>query len=151
MGKEVLKEDLQVLEELIRDAYNKLDPVDKYSYIYDKNMMQSLYGKYPKCFIRLKRRDGGPMGQCVMPYVLPMCNRIGHEDPDIIRLSIKMIQRLMKDDKGAFDINDLKHSLTKLQHHHARYSQPVPTPHRMAGYKANLTRMFKNISNYLDQ
>ena len=144
------KKEFELLEELIRTAYKNLDPVDKYSYLYHKNTVKQLQGEKPNCFLALRRRsDGGRMGQPLNTYMLPVCNRAGFEDPDIINLSIKMIKRLMNDDRGQFDINDLKSALTKLQHKHDVYSKDVPKPATMAGYKANTTRMFNRIKDYL--
>lgn len=150
MGKENLKEEFKMLNELIRTAYQHLDPVDKYSYLYHRNMLRTMYGDHPKCFVRLRRDDGGPMGQPKIPYVLPLCNRAGYYDPDIIGLSIKMVRKLMhQQGAGKFGVNDLQAALDKLDHYHNRYSKPVPKPHDMAGRKANISRMFHNIGNHL--
>lgn len=143
------KKDLKILEELIRTAYKQLDPVDKYSYLYHKNMVRTLMGDKPKCFIKLKRKDGGRMGQPLDDYVLPVCNRAGFEDPDIIKLSIKAVRRLMDDETGRFDTNQLQSTLSRLQHKMDVYSKDVPKPAKMAGHKANMTRMFNNIKTYL--
>ena len=152
MGKDTIKEDLEILRELIRTAYNHLDPVDKFSFLYHKKIMQKLYGKHPKCFLNLKRADGGPMGQPVMPYVLPVCNRSGIYDPDVIRVSMKMVKRLMdQEGAGRFDINDLQVTLDKLDRYHNRYAKEIPKPHNMAGRKANMSRMFNNIGKHLDK
>jgi len=144
------KKEFEMLDELIRTAYQNLDPVDKYSYLYHKNMVKALQGEKPDCFLALRRNsDGGRMGQSLDPYMIPICNRAGFEDPDIINLSLKMVKRLMDDDTGQFDINDLKSALTRLQHRHDIFSKPVPKPPNMAGHKANTTRIFNNIIKYL--
>jgi len=144
------KGEFKVIQELIRNAYNQLDPVDKFSYLYKKNMVDTLYGKKPDCFLALKRlEDGGRMGQELNPYLLPICNRAGFEDPDIIKYSLEKIQQLMDDESGQFDTNDLQKALSSLQHRHDVYSKEVPKPARTAGYKANTTRMFNNIKNHL--
>lgn len=143
------KKEFELLEELIRTAYKNLDPVDKYSYLYHKNMVNALMGEKPDCFIILKRKDGGRMGQDTRTYNLPICNRAGFEDPDIIKLSLKMVKRLMNDDTGQFDTNDLQSALSRLQHRFDVFSKEVPKPAHMAGYKANTTRMFNNIKKHL--
>lgn len=147
----LLQEEKQILEELIRSVIDKIDPVDKYSYLYHKNIVQGLYGKRPACFVSLCRKDGGRMGQPLIPYILPICNRMGHTDPDIINFSIKMVKKLMRDKADQFDVNDLNSALSKLQHHHDRYSKEVPVSHKMAGHKANVTRMFNNIGKHLNK
>jgi len=146
----MVEKEFKILNELIRSAYNALDPVDKYSYLYHKNIVDSLYGRKPECFLSLKRKeDGGPMGQNLDPYLIPVCNRAGFEDRDIIKLSLQKVQQMIEDEDGNIDINDLKSALTRLQHRHNVYSKTIPKPAHMAGHKANTTRMLNNIKKYL--
>ncbi len=143
------KDPYEILQELIRTAYSHLEPVDKYSYLYNKGIVQRLQGERPKCFMKLTRKDGGPMGQPLAPYHVPVCNRAGFEDPDIISLSIKFVQKLMSDKVDAYDINDLKGLLGRLQHKRNVFSKDIPHPPNMAGRKANMTRMFNNIEKHM--
>jgi len=136
--------EIEMLNELIRNVYNKLDPVDKFKYLTDKNIMNTLQGEKPKCFLRLNR-----IGQDISPYMLPLCNRAGFEDKDIISLSIKMVNKFISDKNDTFDVNDLNSALSKLQHKHSVFSKEIPHPANMAGHKSNTTRLFNNIKSHL--
>ena len=136
--------EIEILQELIRSIYDKIDPVDKFKYLTDKKITSILHGEKPKCFLSLPR-----IGQDISPYLLPVCNRAGFEDSDIISLSIKLVQKLMTDKNDAYDINDLNTTLSKLQHKHSVFSKKIPHPANMAGHKSNTTRMFNNIRNHL--
>jgi hypothetical protein len=138
--------ELEMLQELIRSVYDKIDPVDKFKYLTDKHIMKTLQGEKPKCFMKLNR-----IGQDVSAYMLPICNRAGFEDADIISLSMKLVQKLMSDKVGEFDVNDLNTALSKLQHKHNVFSKKIPHPANMAGHKSNTTRLFNNIKNHLNK
>lgn len=140
-----MTKELQNLEELIRLAsQNLLTKKDKLLYITRPELRDKLYGKFPECFISLKR-----MGRDTTPYLLPICNRAGMIDPDVIEISVKVIQRLLADPTGMYDINQLQTILDKLDRMKARYKKTVPKPPRQAGRKAVVTRMFNNIKNHL--
>lgn len=140
-----MTKELQNLEELIRLAsQNLLTKKDKLLYITRPELRDKLYGKFPECFISLKR-----MGRDTTPYLLPICNRVGMIDPDIIEISVKVVQRLMADPSGIYDINQLQTILDKLDRMKARYKKTVPKPPRQAGRKAVVTRMFNNIKKHL--
>ena len=137
--------DLEILEELIRRANQLINPEDSLSYLLKKDIRDRLYGSKPKCFIKLQ-----PTGQDVSAYLLPICNRAGIEDPKVINVSIKVVQKLMGDGKGKFDINTLQTILNSLQHRHNTFNKEIPKPASPAARKAQVTRMFKNIKQYLD-
>lgn len=140
-----MAKELQNLEELIRLAsQHLLTKEDKLLYITRPEIRDRLYGKYPKCFISLKK-----MGRDTSSYLLPLCNRVGMIDPDVIEISVKVIQRLMSDPSGMYDINQLQTILDKLDRMKARYKKDVPKPPQQAGRKAVVTRMFNNIKNHL--
>lgn len=136
--------EMEILQELIRSIYDKIDPVDKFKYLTDKKIMDILHGEKPGCFMSLPR-----IGQDVSAYLLPICNRAGFEDVDIISLSIKLVQKLLSDKSDAFDVNDLNITLSKLQHKHNVFSKKIPHPAKMAGHKSNTTRLFNNIKSHL--
>lgn len=138
--------ELELLQELIRSVYDKLDPVDKFKYLTDKKIRDTLHGEKPKCFMNLPR-----IGQDVSPYLIPICNRAGFEDADIISLSIKLVQKLMTDKSSGYDVNDLNTALSKLQHKHNVFVKKIPHPANMAGFKSNTTRLFNNIKNHLNK
>lgn len=140
-----MAKELQNLEELIRLAsQHLLTKEDKLLYITRPELRDRLYGKFPECFISLKR-----LGRDTSPYLLPICNRAGMIDPDVIEISVKVIQRLLADPSGMYDINQLQIILDKLDRMKARYKKNVPKPPQQAGRKAVVTRMFNNIKNHL--
>jgi hypothetical protein len=136
---------LKHLEELIRTVSNHiLTKEEKVSYLMDPKLKNSLYGKYPECFISLKR-----MGRDTSAYLLPICNRAGIIDPQVISISRAAVGRLLGDTTGMYDVNDLQGILDKLDRMKSRYSKDVPKPPKAAARKALVTRMFKNINNHI--
>jgi hypothetical protein len=136
--------EIETLQELIRSVYDKIDPVDKFKYLTDKKIVDILHGEKPGCFMSLPR-----IGQDVSAYLLPICNRAGFEDTDIISLSMKLVTKLISDKSDSFDVNDLNSALSKLQHKHNVFSKKIPHPAKMAGHKSNTTRLFNNIKSHL--
>lgn len=140
-----LKEEFKQLSELIRKANELVNPEDSLSYLLKKDIRDRLYGEKPKCFMKLL-----PIGRDTSPYLLPICNRAGIEDPKVIGVSLKVIQKLMDNTNGKFDINALQSILNQLQHRHNTFIKRIPKPATAAAKKAQVTRMFKNIKQYLD-
>lgn len=133
------------IEELIRTASNHLLTQDeRVGYIINPELRKRLYGKFPECFICLKR-----LGRDTSDYLLPLCNRAGIIDPDVISISYKMVGKLLGDESGNYDVNQLNSTLDKLDRMKARYKQSVPKPARAAARKAGVTRMFKNVKDHL--
>lgn len=150
MGKKgnTINEHLELLEELIRTASaNLVGDKDTLEYLQRKDLRDRLQGKFPECFISLKRM--GRIGRNTAGYVLPLCNRAGIIDPTVINISIKVIQRLMNDASGMYDINDLKTILSKLERQKNVYSKQIPKPANQAGRKAVVTRMLNNVKKHL--
>lgn len=139
------KQDLQHLEELIRTVSNHLlTKEEKVGYLMNPDLKNALYGKFPECFISLKR-----MGRDTSAYLLPLCNRAGIIDPEVIKISYAAVGKLLSDPSGMYDVNDLNVILSKLDRMKARYSKDVPKPPQQAGRKAVVTRMFRNIKTHL--
>lgn len=135
------------LEELIRMASNHLlTKEDKIGYLTNPELKKRLYGKFPKCFVSLKR-----MGRDTSAYLLPICNRAGIIDPEVINISYVAVGKLLNDQSGAYDINDLQIILGKLDRMKAKYKKEIPKPSAQAGRKAVVTRMFNNIKNHLSK
>lgn len=136
---------LQHLEELIRTASNHLlTKEEKVGYLMNPVLKNQLYGKFPECFISLKR-----MGRDTSAYLLPLCNRAGIIDPQVIKISYAAVGKLLSDPSGMYDVNDLQQILDKLDRLNSRYSKNVPKPPAPAARKAVVTRMFNNIKNHL--
>lgn len=137
--------ELHKLEELIRMASNHLlTKEDKIGYLTNPELKNRLYGKFPECFISLKR-----MGRDTSAYLLPLCNRAGIIDPEVIGISYKAVGKLLSDQTGTYDINDLQTILSKLDRLKARYNKDAAKPYAQAGRKAVVTRMFNNIKKHL--
>lgn len=139
------EKELHRLEELIRTASDHLlTKEEKITYIMNPELRNRLYGKFPECFISLKR-----LGRDTSPYLLPVCNRAGIIDPQVIAISYKVTEKLLSDPTGSFDINELQGVLDKLTRLKNRYSKMPVKPPQQAGRKAIVTRMFNNIKNHL--
>ena len=140
------EQDFMYLEELIRkvDGYLMPDANDDIEYLYSKDLRDRLYGKSPKCFIKIKG-----IGR-EFPTLLPICNRHGHKDPQVINITRNVLKRLMSDKVGMFDGNEMVELLNKLDRLHNTYSKEIPKPPEAAGRKANVTRMMNRIKKHLD-
>ena len=143
--KEKLNEDIKHLSELIRKANNLINPEDSIAYLQKKDLRDRLYGEKPKCFLKLL-----PIGRDTEPYLIPLCNRAGFEDPKVIKIAIKMVERLMASKADMFGSEALQKVLNQLNHRNSVLSKTVPKPMTMAAKKAKVTRMFKNIKQHLD-
>ena len=139
-----LNEELKVLSELIRKADELINPEESLAYLVHKDMRDRLYGMKPACFMKLQ-----PIGRDTSAYLFPICNRHGMEDPKVINLSIKMLQKIMTDSAGRFDNNDIQKMLSKLQHRHDTFVKQIPKPASQAARKAHVSKMFNNIRKYL--
>ena len=82
-------------------------------------------------------------------YLVPICNRAGIIDPEVIRISYAAVGRLLSDPSGMYDVNELQGILDKLTRLKSRYDKMIPKPEAQAGRKAIVTRMFNNIKNHL--
>jgi len=140
------EKELHRLEELIRTASNHLlTKEEKIAYIMNPELKNRLYGKFPECFISLKR-----MGRDTSTYLLPLCNRAAVMDPQVIAISYKVVEKLLGDPSGSFDVNELQSIFDKLTRLKATYDKTIPKPPQQAGRKAVVTRMFNNIKNHLN-
>ena len=145
MSQEMVQE-LEHIEELIRkvDGYLSPDTDNDYTYLYNKDLRDRLYGDHPECFMKMKG-----IGR-EFPTLFPICNRYGHKDAKVIDISRKVVRRLMDDDKNNIDSNDLHNILGKLDRAYSVYSKDVPKPPNQAGRKAYTTRMLNQIKRHLD-
>jgi hypothetical protein len=136
----------QNLEELIRTAsQHLLTKEERVGYLMNPELKNELYGKFPECFICVKK-----LGRDTSDYLLPLCNRAGIIDPEVIHISYQAVGRLLSDESGLYDVNTLQGILDRLDRMKSRYKKDIPKPPRAAGRKAVVTRMFKNVKNHLD-
>ena len=140
-----MKNNIKHLTELIRRANELINPEGSLEYLTNKDIRDRLYGTHPKCFLKLL-----PIGRDTSPYLLPLCNRGGFEDPKVIEVAIKLIQKIMVDKAGMFDPNDIQKVLNQLNHRNSVLSKNIPKPASAAAQKAKVTRMFQHMKQYLD-
>ena len=137
-----LYEEFFHLEELLRTADSLINPMtvdQRLAWLMDKNVRGKLFEEYPKCFLKLN------MGAKHM--VLPVCNRSGMHDPQIIDISIKMANKIAG--KPDIDTEELKVTLHKLEFLKNKYSKAIPKPSNAAGQKGNVTKNLNQISRLL--
>lgn len=138
-----LNEQFQLLEELIKKIDEVMDNPINYEYQLKWLMSQcnrkKLFETNPKCFLMMKQ-----MGRDV-PF-FPICNRMGAVDPAIIKLSIKMVNKMMGND--AVDQEHLVTILQKLNGLSNKYSKDIPKPSDTAAKKANVTKFLKRVKSY---
>ena len=97
--------------------------------------------KYPHCFLPVR------MGNKDIPF-LPICNRNGATDKEMIAFSMKLANRLLgrEDvDRGMLEI-----TLKKLGRLNTTYSKDIPTPAGRAAQKANITKAMLLLKKKLD-
>ena len=142
--KDNLNEQFQLIEELVRRAYSLISPIP-YSYdlqwLMKQNEKNALFEKNPKCFLRLRRM--GSSGLYDIPF-FPVCNRSGMIDPQMIALSLKLVDRLAGNDR--IDQDALIITATKLKALQKKYSKEIPKPTEMASKKANTTKFINSVA-----
>lgn len=138
-----VKSQLNVLSELIRSVAQNLEPHDTLKALQHKQLRDRLRGKHPECFVCVKQLGGQN------PDFFPVCNTAGMIDSRAIEISIRAINKLMSDETGSYDSNELSRTLAKLQRMKDVYSKQVPKPPNMAGRKAMVTRMMNNVKDHL--
>jgi hypothetical protein len=138
-----LNEQFQLLEELIKKIDEVMSNPINYEYqlkwLMSQDNRKKLFEKNPKCFLMMKQ-----MGREV-PF-FPICNRMGSVDPAIIKLSMKMVNKLMGND--VVDQDHLVVILQKLNSLNNKFEKEIPKPSDMAAKKANVTKFIKRLKNY---
>ncbi len=131
--KEILNE-VDKLSEFIQKVNDIVSPIsfrDELRTVMDKQTRKSLCEKHPKCWLPVRLGNTDHM-------ILPICNRNGATDKNMIAFSLKLANRLAgrKDvDRGFLEI-----SIRKLNRLNTSYSKDIPTPPNVAARKANLTK-----------
>jgi len=138
-----IQESLEVIDELIRSVARNLEPHDTLKALQSQDLRNRLRGKYPKCFLSVKSIGGQT------PDFFPVCNTAGMIDPRAIELSLRSVSRLMNDDSGTYDTNDLSNMLSKLERMRSVYSKDIAKPPNQAGRKAVVTRMMNHVKDHL--
>jgi hypothetical protein len=144
MKKGVFQEDFKLLDELIHKIGNIISPVDNYNdeikMVMTPETRKRIFDKNPKCFfpVRMGNKDA---------FILPVCNRKGMTDQNMIALSIKMANKLL--DRENVDRGMLEITIRRLERLHNKYSKDEVKPSGRAGLKGHLTRRLRNLNDYL--
>jgi len=131
--KEILNE-MDKLQEFIQKVSDIISPIsfrDELRAVMDKQTRKNLSERHPKCFlpVRMGNRDA---------FIMPICNRNGATDKNMIAFSMKLANRLL--DREDVDRGMLEITIKKLKRMHNTYSKDIPTPPGMAARKANVTK-----------
>jgi len=134
MKKKVFTEDFQKLEEFIQKVNDIITPFsfrDELKAVMNKETRKRMCEKYPKCFlpVRIGNKDA---------FIMPVCNRNGATDKNMIAFSLKLANRLL--DREDVDRGMLEIVIKKLNRMNSTYSKDIPTPPDMAARKANVTK-----------
>ena len=139
-----IEERFSYLDELIRKVNNLISPFggakNDLEWMTRKDVRDRLFGKYPKCFLSLRS-----MGRDTP--IFPICNRLGAEDPAIIKFSIDFANKLK--DRPEIDGEQIDAVLVKLNGLHSKFSKEPPKPDGMAVRKRMQTRILNNIKSYV--
>jgi len=144
MKKKVFTEDFQRLEEFIQKVNDIITPFsfrDELKAVMDKETRKRMSEKYPKCFmpVNMNNKDN---------FVLPICNRNGSTDKNMIAFSMKLANRLL--DRKDVDRGMLEVTIKKLSRMNNTYSKDIPTPPGPAAKKANVTKALNILKKNLD-
>ena len=138
-----LKESLQILDELLRKAYELISPLDMHSdlkWYLNRDMRKAQMEKFPKCFVTIQNKMGRQI-----PF--PICNVMGMTCPKMIDFSMKLANKLNQSDD--FDNEVVVALIGRLKRLHSRFDKDVPTPAPEAARKAGTTKGLNTIANYL--
>lgn len=140
-----INEAFQKLDELLQTVNHIVTPFsfrDELESVMDPETRKRLYEKNPRCFLPIR------MGNKDIPF-LPICNRNGATDKDMIAFSMKLANKLLgreNVDRGMLEI-----TLKKLNRLNTTYSKEIPTPANMAAQKALATKAMILLKQNLDQ
>lgn len=142
--------ELKRLQELVRKIDGILHSFDsnhrnidhKVSWYSNPVLRDRLFKKNPDCFTSI-----GHNGR--RPAFLPICNKHAIKDPEVIELSIKIIDYLNK--IGKCDDETKEITISRLKRLRTRLSKSVPEPYKYSSKKAKLTKYMNNLSKELSK
>jgi len=141
--KKNINEELERLEELVRQARSLIQPMtstDMIKTFINPDERKKLQEKHPKCWLSVN------IGQPA-PLLMPICNVTGMIDPNVIDFSLKLSNKLV----GRCDPEEIKRVQAKLGRMRSKFDKPTYKPSGMpAKRKGMSTKLFKNIKQYLD-
>ena len=137
-----VQESMDNLNELIRVANSLISPIsvhDNLKWLMDRNLRKKHFEQYPKCYLS--------MNIGAKNFSLPICNRSGIEDPNIISFSKKVINRMA--DRNMLNSSDIIITLKRLDMLERKFSKPIPKPQGMAARKGKVTKTLNQIKQLL--
>jgi len=143
--KENLNENIQLLEELVRKAYELISPIPfdyELKWLMKQDHRNALFEKNPKCFLKLKRMGRSDLYE--VPF-FPVCNRAGMIDPQMIDLSLKMVDQVAGNDR--VDQDSLVVVAQKLKALKSKFSKELPRTNEMGAKKAQVTKFLNRVKN----
>jgi len=138
-----INEDFQHIEELIRKVQSLISPIsvhDDYKSIRSKENIGKFKEQFPKCVIPVN------VGRTII--YAPICNRLGAEDPDMIRLSHRLMCKLSGHEKMHEYRGEIEIAKVKLERLLSKFSKDIPKPADMAAKKAGSTIALNKIKTY---
>ena len=134
MKKKPILTEINKLQEFIQKVSDIVSPIsfrDELRAVMDPQIRKSLCEKHPKCFlpVRMGNKDA---------FIMPVCNRNGATDKNMIAFSMKLANRLL--DREDVDRGMLEITIKKLNRMYNTYSKDIPTPPNVAAQKANITK-----------
>jgi hypothetical protein len=106
------------LNELLRKASESIgyeeDEGKKLEFLRSKQLQDELYGRNPECYLTFKGRGRE------IPF-FPICNRMGLQDPFMIKFSLKLAQKMNQ--SGQFNGPELEEVMTKIGDIYAMHSK----------------------------
>lgn len=142
--KKTIEESFQLLDELLQSVNDIVTPFsfrDELQAVLDPETRLRMREKYPKCFLPVR------MGNKDIPF-LPICNRNGATDRNMIAFSMKLANRLL--DREDVDRGMIEITLKKLNRLNSSYSKDIPTPPERAVQKAKVTKAMTLLKKNLD-
>jgi len=130
--------ELDILHETVSKLHSLISPMtynDTLKDLRTKPAGEVFKGDFKKCIVPWK------IGQKVLH--LPICNRYGAHDPQMINLSKKMVNKYKSVDPQSSEGGEIV--ITKLDGLFKRYMKDSPISHRQAAKNGEVTKFRKKI------
>jgi len=141
-----IKKEFEVLHELVRKMNSLVSPMSYHDTLKDlrtKPAYDVFKGDFDKCVI--------PWKVGAQQMHLPICNRFGMIDPQMIELSKKVVKKMRSVSPQEDDSTNI--IITKLDRLHKKYSRDIPRPTDRAYHHGQITKfknkLLNNLRNHL--
>lgn len=132
--------ELTYIQELVRTMNSLLSPMSYHDTLKDlrtRDARDVFKGDFEKCVI--------PWKLGAQQVHLPICNRFGMVDPQMIQFSKKMVNKMRSVDPQEDDGTNI--IITKLDNLHKKYSQSIPKPADRAAMNGHVTKFTRRLLN----